>query len=110
MSSRKNRYNPAAINAAIASSSRAGRKISKGEAALIHRVLQDRTPAVKHDAFQTMLDVLRECEAVLPTLIDDGDDARDQSGRKLLGLVQFAIATAKTAARAESAAPERTTP
>jgi hypothetical protein len=65
---------------------------------------------MKHDAFQTMLDVLRESEAVLPTMIDDGDAERDRDGRKLLGLVQFAIASAKTAARAESAAPERTTP
>jgi hypothetical protein len=65
---------------------------------------------MKHDAYQTMLDTLRECEAVLPTMIDDGDSARDRDGRKLLGLVQFAIACAKTAAQPAAAPTEGGSP
>lgn len=64
----------------------------------------------RDDAAQTMLDVLRECEAVLPTMIDDGDDDRDRNGRKLLGLVQFAIACAKAAGVGGIHATERTAP
>lgn len=36
------RYNATAVNAAIASSNRSGRKIGKREAALIHRLLKGR--------------------------------------------------------------------
>jgi hypothetical protein len=44
MANRPN-YCPAAVNAAIASSNRAGRRISGKEARLIHALLKGRTPA-----------------------------------------------------------------
>lgn len=40
-------YSPEAVNAAIASSTRHGRKIGKREATAIHRLLAGRTPAAK---------------------------------------------------------------
>lgn len=39
------RYCPAAVDSAIASSNRAGRRISGKEARLIHALLKGRTPA-----------------------------------------------------------------
>ena len=62
------------------------------------------------EVYAAMLETLLLCRDVLPTLIEDGDAARDREGRKLLGRVLFVIAMVETAARAESAAPERTTP
>lgn len=41
------RYNAAAVDAAIASSNRAGRKVSRAEATLIHRLLQGTRPEPK---------------------------------------------------------------
>lgn len=45
-------------------------------------------------AVPDLVAALKECRSVLPTLIEDGDAARDREGRAVLARVQFALAKA----------------